>query len=96
MAYLTSNPPFLMSGGSLTTSGIRLWGYKSTHTSTSISGVAGFFTNGRSLGMRKGDSIICIKNSTAATAYEQMIGRVTAASSTGTAATVKATKVSTA
>ena len=96
MAYSTSNPPSLISGGALTNSGVRVWGYKSTHTSTSISGVANFFSNGYRLGMRVGDIVHCVKNSTAATAYEHMIGRVTVQSSTGGGVTVKATKVSTA
>lgn len=96
MAYSTSSPPSILSLGGLTNSSIRVWGYVSTHTSTSISAVANFFSNGYKLGMRPGDVVHCVKNSTASVAYEHTVGRVTAASSTGGGATVTATKVSTA
>ena len=96
MAYSTSNPPVRTSLGGLTNSAPGTWAYKSTHTSTSINGVANFFSNGYKLGMRKGDTVICVKNSTASVAYEQMVGRVNAASSTGGGVTVKATYISTA
>lgn len=77
MAYSTSLPPVLMAdaiGG-----GYRTWQYKSTDA-PSVVRVAGYFTNGWLLGMRKGDVVHIID--TDASPITLSIAIVSAASST--------------
>lgn len=59
MAYATSNPPMLIAGGLGTMTGGKLWFYRSTDAATLIR-VAGYFTNGFSLGMRAGDVLFAV------------------------------------
>lgn len=76
MAYSTSTPPVLM----VPSIGAKpqIWTYTSTHTSTNANS-AGFFTNGKDLGMRTTD-LVAIYPSTGAVA---VWGTVSAVSSTG-------------
>lgn len=76
MAYSTSAPPILM----VPSIGAKpaLWVYSSTHTSTGAN-AAGFFTNGKDLGMKAAD-LVAIYPSTGAVA---VWGTVSAVSSTG-------------
>lgn len=60
MAYATTNPPQLLSGGPA--SGIRLWAYNSTDVHTDVD-AADYFSNGYALGMRVGDAVIVGKTS---------------------------------
>ena len=76
MAYSTSTPPALLVpsfGGKAS-----IWTYDSTHIISEVTTAAGFFSNGKALGMRVGDQLF--GNSTAATQY---MGKITAVSSTG-------------
>jgi hypothetical protein len=59
MAYTTSNPPQLLCGG--VGSGLRIWAYSSADAVTLVR-VAGYFTNGWSLGMRAGDIVLVLDN----------------------------------
>lgn len=76
MAYSTSNPPNLMVPSLGTAPAI--WAYLSTHGSTAV-GAAGFFTNGKDLGMKVNDVLITIQS----TGTVPVIGMVSAVSSTG-------------
>ena len=59
MAYSTSTPPFMISGG--ISGGAREWIYSSTDSFTTVA-ASGYFTNAFELGLRKGDQIRVIDN----------------------------------
>lgn len=84
MAYSTSAPPALAvgsMGGSM-----QRWTYQSTHTAAEVSTASGFFTNGKSLGMRNGDDLIG-----RTTANAQYQGVITGVTTTGATFTLYAT-----
>ena len=56
MAYVTTNPPQLVSG---TVGGVgsQVWSYRSTDAAIDVD-TAGYITNGGNLGMRVGDVVI--------------------------------------
>ncbi len=59
MTYSTSNPPKLLVGSFSNVSGeSSIWNYSSTNTAADIN-TDGFFTNGKSLGMKVGDVVQC-------------------------------------
>lgn len=76
MAYSTSNPPMLQ----IPSIGNKpaQWVYSSTHGSTAV-GAAGFFTNGKDLGMKVNDVLITIQT----TGTVPVLGMVSAVSTTG-------------
>lgn len=55
MAYATSNPPALVSGGPLTGAG-QVWVYRSSDAAATVD-AAGYITNAKALGMRIGDLV---------------------------------------
>lgn len=63
--YSTSNPPLMISTGALHNGSAeltpRLWVYSSVDAVTLVR-VAGYFTNGWALGMRKGDLVFVLDN----------------------------------
>jgi hypothetical protein len=72
MAYSTTNPPRLMipaMGGPLAANstsvaaGGAFWHYNTSDGSTLMEG-AGYFTNGKDLGMRNGDVLFAVSRST--------------------------------
>lgn len=77
MAYATTNPPFCLSQGVGASS--KLWIYTSVDAATLVR-VAGYFTNGYTLGMRAGDIVLQIDNDAAPIASQIMI--VTTATAT--------------
>lgn len=99
MAYSTTNPPGLsvspLVGGTeagTTPSGPvtqrpgQTWLYVSTDTAATVAG-SGYFTNGKALGMRVGDTLYATKSDTNATT----IHRVTVVNATTGAVTVSTT-----
>lgn len=76
MAYSTSNPPALISQG--IGGFFRQWIYKSTDAPAAVR-VAGYVTNGWTLGMRKGDLVLVVDTDAAPITMQMMI--VSAASS---------------
>jgi hypothetical protein len=77
MAYATSNPPALIAQG--IGGANRLWIYSSVDAATLVR-VAGYFTDGWSLGMRAGDLVIQIDSDASPITMQLMI--VTSASAT--------------
>lgn len=62
MAYAVTNPPFKVSQGPITNSqAMQMWMYSSVDAVTLVR-VAGYFTNGWDLGMRKGDLVFVLDN----------------------------------
>jgi hypothetical protein len=84
MAYSTSAPPNLVVGAMGT--GLQHWSYQSTHTAAEVSTAAGFFTNGKALGMRNGDELVG-----RTTANAQYRGVITGVSTTGATFTLYTT-----
>jgi hypothetical protein len=75
MAYSTANPPRIVTQG---ITGAKTWHYESTDPSTTVDD-ADYFTNGYDLGMRVGDRLTSVVSSS----YNQSIGVVSTASSSG-------------
>jgi hypothetical protein len=77
MAYSTSSPPSLLaqgigsSVGATATAG-KLWFYQNTDAVTAVR-VSGYFTNGYSLGMRKGDLLMYVKSDASPLSMQLMI-----------------------
>lgn len=76
MAYSTSTPPALIVGAF--SDKTQFWTYESTHTAAEVTTAAGFFTNGKALGMKLGDRVFGIT-----TAYARYDGVVSEVSTTG-------------
>lgn len=83
MAYVTSNPPKLISQA-IAGQG-ALWVYASTDVSTDVR-AANYFSNGSALGMKVGDVVLVIETDNS---YAQTTHSVTAVTAGG-AATVSA------
>ena len=91
MAYSTGNPPRLMvsgwgstvSPGSTSVAAARsLWFYGSTHARADLI-TAGFFSNGKDLGMRAGDVLIAPTYTTeSGTGFNLIFGMLTSTNST--------------
>jgi hypothetical protein len=75
MAYSSTNPPRLIGQG---ITGNKHWLYESTDVSTAVDDTD-YFTNGYDLGMRVGDRVSSVVSSS----YNQSIGVVSVASSSG-------------
>lgn len=58
MAYVTSNPPRLVSQP---IAGLRVWQYTSADDAATVD-ASGYFTNGYALGMRAGDLVLVLDN----------------------------------
>jgi hypothetical protein len=56
MAYSTSAPPVLVSGGGIGGTAPRLWTYTSTDAASAVD-ASGYITNGGELGMKVGDLV---------------------------------------
>ena len=82
MAYSTANPPILLVPG-FGTNGRNVWNYTSADTRATVEGAA-YFSNGISLGMKLGDTVIVVNSA----GYLTTIHSVSAV--TATAATVNA------
>lgn len=76
MAYSTSAPPQLLVGSM--GGKAAEWNYQSTHTQAEVTTAAGFFTNGKQLGMKLGDRV---RGQT--TAYARYDGVISEVSTTG-------------
>lgn len=61
MAYATSNPPALLQDRIM--GGGAVWSYISSDARATVVG-AGYFSNGRSLGMKLGDVVNCVVDTT--------------------------------
>ena len=61
MAYNTANPPLLKGDQPIAIP--RSWGYFSTHTQAEV-GTSDFISNGSSLGMVAGDSVLVTQSTT--------------------------------
>lgn len=61
MAYVTTNPPILHGDQPLAVP--RTWKYFSTHTQAEV-GTSDFISNGSSIGMQAGDSVLVIQSTT--------------------------------
>lgn len=61
MAYATTNPPALLQDRVM--GGGAVWSYISADARATVVG-AGYFTNGRSLGMKLGDVVNCVVDTT--------------------------------
>lgn len=61
MAYATSNPPALLQDRIM--GGGAVWSYISADARATVVG-AGYFSNGRSLGMKIGDVVNCVVDTT--------------------------------
>lgn len=61
MAYATTNPPALLQDRVM--GGGAVWSYISPDARATVVG-AGYFTNGKSLGMKLGDVVNCVVDST--------------------------------
>ena len=57
MAYVTTNPPRILSGAFTSANGPTLWTYSSSDAAGTVDG-AGYITNGYDLGMKVGDLVI--------------------------------------
>jgi hypothetical protein len=85
MAYSTTNPPTCWTqsfGGQV----LKEWSYKSADSIATVAG-SSYFSNGFSLGMRLGDSIVAAQISTGSTYIGHARGMVNLVS-TGAGATV--------
>jgi len=69
MAYSTSNPPGLISQG--VGGHGRLWMYKSPDAETAFDD-AGYITNAGALGMKTGDTVICVDTGNGLTSIAQV------------------------
>lgn len=87
MAYSSTNPPRLVSQG---ITGAKEWVYDSSDPSTTVDDTD-YFSNGYDLGMRVGDTVRSVVSSS----YNQSIGRVSVASSSGPCTVVYGNLVST-
>lgn len=87
MAYGSTNPPVLIGQG---ITGFREWRYVSADPSTTVDD-ADYFTDGYTLGMRVGDQLTSI----VASSYNQSIGAVSVASSSGPCTVIFGNLVST-
>src|SRR5689334_11114985 len=89
-ASSVANPPRIVApmdqsrlGTTVFTAAARLWLYASTGTSTDPF-TAGFFVDGYQLGMKQGDVVICVnQTSTVASSQQLSLGVVSSVSSTG-------------
>jgi hypothetical protein len=61
MAYNTANPPLLKGDQPIAIP--RFWGYYSTHTQLEV-GTSDFISNGSSLGMLAGDTVLVTESTT--------------------------------
>jgi hypothetical protein len=85
MAYATTNPPIQLKGG-FNENAPSLYTYQSTDAAATVVG-AGYFTNGRDLGMKLGDVVIVQDTDDS---YQSTNTRVTAVNATTGAVTVTA------
>jgi len=84
MSYSTSNPPHVIAPR-MGDGGTALWGFRSTEGTTLISSVSGYFSNGKSLGMKVGDVVFVTESDNS---YALSVGSVTAISTAGAATIV--------
>lgn len=72
MAYSTSAPPARFTTGDVGNKYPTLWIYDSTDALTAVR-VTGYFTNAKSLGMKKGDVVLVTNQATPTAAFVPVI-----------------------
>ena len=92
MAFSSTNPPVLLVGGALSGGWPRMFAYRSSHSSTAISGVTAFFVacgvrsrnhSPANVGMNVGDILLNQETTDGATPGKVTLHSVTASTASG-------------
>lgn len=84
LAHTISTTGLTTAPASPNSQGGSLYYYCSTNLSTDIL-ASGFFSDGKNLGMRPGDAVICVQFSSAGSSVQSLLGVVTSVSTAGAA-----------